>query len=203
MPEEIRAIGFICPKCRQSVIVERSVFSLTAAPARIKCPCGGSELQIEYQGDRFAISSPCVSCGKTHRVNCPERSFLKEKALVFSCARTGLDCCYVGEESRVYAALKRLEQDVDKLEEKKDESGAFLDEIVMTEMLGELKDIASRGGVSCTCGSSRWNLKVHYSSIELICADCGGMLRLNAGNMEDLNDLCCRSRLTIHGAKLS
>lgn len=201
MAEEMRTLGFICPKCRQSVIVERSVFSLTAAPTRIKCPCGGSELRTEYQGDRFVIEAPCVTCGKSHKVICPSRALLKEKALGFSCAKTGLGCCYVGEEGQVYSALKRLEQDVDKLEAQKDESGAFLDELVMAEMLGELKDIASRGGVSCTCGSKRWSLKVHYSSIELVCGDCGGMLRLRASSMDDLNDLCCQSSLTIHGAE--
>lgn len=201
MAEKMRTIGFICPKCRQSVIVERSVFSLTAAPTRIACPCGGSEMQIEYQGDRFVVQAPCVACGANHKVTCPSRAFLEEPALAFSCGKTGLDCCYVGEDPKVYAAIARLEESVDKLEEQKDASGAFLDEVVMAEMLGELKDIAARGGVSCTCGSHRWSMKVHYSDIELRCADCGGVLRLHAASLDDLNDLCCKSALVIRGAK--
>lgn len=201
MAEEMRTLGFICPKCRQSVVVKRSLFSLSAAPTRIQCPCGGSELKVEYEGDRYKIHAPCPSCGGMHTVTCPSRAFVQEKALAFSCSRTGLDCCYAGQEERVYGALKRLEQDVDKLDEQKDTEGAFLDEIVMAEMLGELRDIAARDGVSCTCGSHRWSLKVHYSSIELRCADCGGILRLNAGNQEDLSDLCCKTSLLIHGAK--
>lgn len=201
MVEKKRAIGFICPKCRQSVIVERSVFSLSAAPTRIACPCGGSEMQIEYQGDRFVVQAPCAVCGANHRVTCPTRAFLEEPALAFSCGKTGLDCCYVGEKEQVYTAMTRLEERVDKLDEPKEAEGVFLDEIVMAEMLGELKDIASRDGISCTCGSHRWSMSVHYSDIELRCADCGGVLRLQAASLDDLNDLCCKSALVIRGAK--
>ena len=69
----------------------------------------------------------------------------------------------------------------------------------MTEVLGELKDIAARGGISCTCGSKRYKINVHYSAVELECADCGGKLRIPAATGEDLEDLCCQSTLVIRG----
>lgn len=71
------------------------------------------------------------------------------------------------------AALQRLEEAVDKLEAASGEKGAFLDELVMQEVLSELKEIAQRDGISCTCGSHRWKLQVNFSSIDLFCADCG------------------------------
>ena len=46
--ETKRFLSYICPNCMQSVIVERDLFSLAAAPARIKCPCGKSELGLEF-----------------------------------------------------------------------------------------------------------------------------------------------------------
>lgn len=199
--EVSRTIGFICPKCRQSVIAERSAFSLTAAPTRIACPCGGSYLQVEYQGDRFVVEAPCVACGGRHLTHCPDRPFLHQKALGFSCGKTGMNCCFIGEKEPVFQAMRRLEQSVDRLDENKEEEGTFLNDLVMTEMLSELKEIAGRDGISCTCGSKRWSLKVHYSSLELECAGCGGILRLNAATMEDLNDLCCKDKLLIRGAQ--
>ena len=39
-------------------------------------------------------------------------SFVK-KTLAFSCAHSGLDCCYVGEQEAVFAAMRRLEETVD------------------------------------------------------------------------------------------
>ena len=51
-----RFLAYICPHCRQSVIVERDLFSLAAAPARIKCPCGKSELRVEFLPNRVELT---------------------------------------------------------------------------------------------------------------------------------------------------
>ena len=135
----VRTIGYICPHCRQSVITDRSPFQLTAsASCEIPCPCGKSSLKIEYLLDRFRITSPCLACGEVHTVTCPAEAFLSRKALAFSCHTTGMDCCYVGEEGAVYAAMARLEQTTDQLK-KEEQPGAFLNELVMREVLSELK----------------------------------------------------------------
>ena len=148
-------------------------------------------LKVELAGDRAHLQVPCLFCGREHRVSCSTHAFLHQKALAFSCAASGLDCCYVGEEGPVFAATARLERAADKLKEEQaaEEKAAFLDEIVMHEVLSEVKDIAARGGVSCACGSREWKLKVNYSSIDLICAQCGSAMRINAGTMDDLNEL--------------
>lgn len=145
--EPKRTLAYICPACRQSVIVERDLFSLAAATAHIKCPCGRSELRVEFVDDHVDLEVPCLFCGREHRVSCSTHAFLHQKALAFSCAASGLDCCYVGEEGPVFAATARLERAADKLKEEQaaEEKAAFLDEIVMHEVLSEVKDIAARG----------------------------------------------------------
>lgn len=194
-----RTIGFICPHCRQSVIADRSPFQLTAsASCEIPCPCGKSSLKIEYLLDRFRITSPCVACGEVHTVMCPAEAFLSRKALAFSCHTTGVDCCYVGEEGRVYAAMARLEKTADHLTQEGALDGTFLNEVVMQEVLSELRDIAARDGISCQCGSRRWSMEVHYAAVELICAVCGSAMRINAATLNDLDELCCHPTLQIH-----
>ena len=105
--EPKRTLAYICPACRQSVIVERDLFSLAAATAHIKCPCGRSELRVEFVDDHVDLEVPCLFCGREHRVSCSTHAFLHQKALAFSCAASGLDCCYVGEEGPVFAATAR------------------------------------------------------------------------------------------------
>ena len=68
--ETKRFLSYICPRCMQSVIVERDLFSLAAAPARIKCPCGKSELGVEFMPDRVKLTVPCLFCGREHSVSC-------------------------------------------------------------------------------------------------------------------------------------
>ena len=201
MEEDKRTLGFICPVCGQSVIIERTIFQLAAAVNHLPCPCGKSELVVEMMGDRVRLTVPCLSCGRDHTVTCSTQAFLHQKVLAFSCAQSGLDCCYVGEEGAVFAALKRLEAAADKVVPAGEEKGAFLDEFVMHEVLSELKEIAQRDGISCTCGSHRWKLQVNYSSIDLFCADCGAAMRLPAATSSDIDDICCKPRLLIRSGR--
>ena len=201
--EAKRTLAYLCPACRQSVAVERSVFQLAASANELPCPCGKSALRVEMMGDRVKLTVPCLFCGKDHTVTCSSHAFLHEKVLAFSCAASGLDCCYVGEEGPVFAATARLERAADKLKEEQaaEEKAAFLDEIVMHEVLSEVKDIAARGGVSCACGSREWKLKVNYSSIDLICAQCGAQMRIPAATADDIDDICCKNTILIRGKK--
>jgi len=197
MEEGKRTLAYLCPKCRQTVAVERTEFQLAAAPNQLPCPCGGSTLLIEMEAGHADLTVPCAYCGRDHRVRCSAHALLHERALAFSCKVTGLDCCYVGEEGAVFQALRRLEETAGKMEEMSEKSSVFLNETIMTEVLGELKDIAARGAISCSCGSNDYKVKIHYSSVELICADCGAKLRLNAATGDDLEDLCCKDVLLI------
>ena len=197
--ESKRTLAYICPSCRQAVIAERSVFQLAASANAIPCPCGKSALRVEMMGDRVKLTVPCLFCESDHTVACSSKAFLHEKTLAFACAASGLDCCYAGEEAPVFAAMKRLEEAVDKLERDAGEKGAVLDELVMHEVLSELKEIAQRDGISCACGSRKWKLQVNYSSIDLFCADCGAAMRIPAATASDIDDICCRNTMVIHG----
>ena len=146
------------------MIVERDLFTLAAAPRPYQVPLRqvGADGGVPPQPGAAAGALPVLR--PEHEVTCSSQAFIREKALAFSCAQSGLDCCYVGEEGPVYAATARLEQAVDKLGQDAAKDGAFLDETVMEEVLGEIRDIAARGGISCACGSKKWTFRVNFSS---------------------------------------
>ena len=98
------------------------------------------------------------------------------------------------------------EQDLAVLAEKEhqqqeDGEEAFVDNVIMYEVLSELKDMAGRGGVRCTCGSRDYGIRIHRDAVDLTCRACGGKLRLPAATDEDLDRLCCRMTLEIPGRK--
>lgn len=201
LEEAKRTLAYICPVCGKAVAVERTAFQLAASVNHLPCPCGKSELVIEMKGDQCHVQVPCVFCGRDHKVACSTKSFLHEKVLAFSCSASGLDCLYAGEEEPVFRALSRLEEAVDRmvLNDQAEEKSPFLDELVMGEVLGELKEIAAQGGVSCLCGSRDYTVRVGYSTVELVCADCGRTLRLNAATADDIDAICCKTKLVIGG----
>ena len=189
--------------CGQAVIAQRTAFQLAAGDSKLPCPCGKSELSFHQLGDRCEVTVPCLFCAKDHVAVCGNDPLLHKKLLALSCPASGLGCCYVGEEGQVFRAMEKLEQAVDKLrmDDQMETRGAFLNEVVMGEALSELKDIAARGGVKCSCGSADYGVKVGYSSVDLVCARCGAALRLPAATPDDLADLCARDKLTIPGRK--
>ena len=97
------------------------------------------------------------------------------------------------------ARTEELAIRVDK--ERSEQREAFTDNVIMYEVLSELKDMASRGGVKCACGSRDYGIRIHRDAVDLTCRACGGRLRLPAATDEDLDRLCCRMTLEIPGRK--
>ena len=203
MPDQTRSIGYICPVCGQAVIASRTAFQLCAGDSALPCPCGKSELRFTQLGDRCEVTVPCLLCARDHTAVCSNDAMLNQKLLALSCPKSGLGCCYIGEEGPVFRAMEQLEQAVDKLraDDAGERRGAFLNDGVMAEVLSELRDIAQRGGVSCGCGSTDYGVKVGYAAVDVVCAACGAALRLPAATAGDLDALCARYTITIPGRK--
>lgn len=194
--EETRSFGYLCPHCKKPVLGQRTRFALAAAAARIECACGKSELRAETDGLRYRLWVPCGLCGQTHQAEVSGEALLEGRGIGLACPKTKQLCCYVGDEVQVDKAMQELELRVQK--DSSEDAEAFTDNVIMYEVLSELKDIASRGGISCTCGCKQYSIAVHRGAVDLICKDCGGKLRLPAATDEDLDSLCCQMKLTIH-----
>ena len=199
MPEEKRAIGYICPDCGKPVYGERTIFALCAAAAGLVCACGRSELTMEPCGDAYRITVPCGVCGGEHRAEVPASRVLEGPGIGLACPDSRQLCCYIGDASRLQQALRELEIAVEKRKERPDDP--FTDHTIMYEILSELRDIAARNGISCTCGAKGCAMEVQGAAVELVCTGCGGRLRLPAATDEDLDRLCCQYTLTIHGRR--
>ena len=197
MAEKTRAFGYICPECGKRVYGERTEFALQAAAVALVCECGRSELKAESDGLTFRVTTPCGVCGGEHRAEVPMDAVMEGPGVGLACPETRQLCCYIGDPGRVSDALDDLEEAVQKRKEGQGET--FVDDVIMYEVLSELRDIAARDGVSCTCGSKGCSIEVHGSAVELVCPACGGRLRLGAATDEDLDRLCCQYTLTIKG----
>ena len=176
MKEKMRTIGYLCPRCRKPVMQQRSRFALAASGAIVQCECGKSELQIDFDGEKFRISVPCGVCGGEHLAECGADRLLDGEGIGLACPETSELCCFIGEEYAVERALEQLQS--------------------------ELKEIAARPrGITCACGSERYRMQVRPAAVDLICEDCGAKLRIGAATDEDLDRLCCRMTLQIPGKK--
>lgn len=199
MAEQMRALGYLCPECGGIVYGERSHFAMSAAAVGLVCDCGRSELTAQPDGPSYRLTVPCGLCGGEHRAQAAAERLLEGEGVALACPKTRQLCCYIGQPQRVERALRQLELTVEKTREDRD--GAFVDSVIMYEVLSELRDIAARGGVSCACGASGCAMEIQGGAVDLVCCQCGARLRLPAATDEDLDRLCCQYTLTIPGRK--
>lgn len=198
MSEEMRTFGYLCPACGRTVMGSRPMFALEASGGEIACECGKSALRIEFDGSRWRLFVPCGLCGETHTALCPPERMLRG-ATALACTRTKQFCCFIGPEGTVERQLRELAVLAEK-EKKQSGDEAFLDNVIMYEVLSELKDIASRpDGITCACGSRRYGMEIRRSAVDLICRECGAKLRIPAATDRDLDDLCCHMKLVLPG----
>lgn len=197
--EDMRTFGYLCPKCGKPVMAARSVFALEAAGIEAECSCGQSALTAVSDGKRFRFTVPCGICGGTHEALCGPEQILRGDA-AFACAQTKQFCAFAGSEGVVEKNLKELEILAEKEKGQESAPEAFLDSVIMYEVLSELRDIAARPqGVTCACGSERYGMEIRRSAVDLICRECGAKLRIPAVTDQDLDDLCCHMKLVIPG----
>ena len=197
MSMEMRTFGYLCPRCGKTVLGTRDSFAVSAAGVSVPCDCGGSALKASYDGIRCRMEVPCGLCGETHSAVCPPDRLL-HGSTALACPQSGKFVCFIGPEGTVEKQLRELSAIAEK--EKASDGGAFLDEVIMYEILSELKEIAARpGGISCHCGSARYGMEIRRSYVDLICRACGSRLRLPAATEQDLEDLCCHMKLVIPG----
>ena len=198
--EESRSFGYLCPHCKKPVLAQRTRFALSAAAVRIECTCEKSELRAETDGLRFRLWVPCGLCGETHQAELSNEAMLDGRGVGLACPKTKQLCCYIGEQAEVEKAMAELELRAEK--DRCEAPEAFTDNVIMYEVLSELKDIASRpNGVTCACGSHDYGMEIRRSAVDLVCRRCGAKLRIPAAVDSDLDDLCCHMTLTIPGRK--
>ncbi|MCI8739001.1 MAG: hypothetical protein HFG10_02685 [Oscillibacter sp.] len=201
MNEEMRTFGYLCPQCGKAVTAARSVFALEASNAEIECSCGESSLRVDFDGESYRLYVPCGLCGQIHTAVCtPERVLTGATAL--GCAKTKQFCCFIGPEGTVEKNLRELEILAEKEKQQEPDGGgdAFLDSVIMYEVLSELKEIAARkNGITCGCGATQYGMEIRRSAVDLVCRHCGAKLRIPAATDRDLDDLCCHMKLVIPG----
>ncbi len=201
MEEPKRAFGYVCPHCGQPVYAERTQFAMAAGPLDVLCACGKSALHMDSgDGLRYHLQVPCGVCGGVHDAVCNERALFTGRGIGLACARTQQFSGYIGWPEEVRPKLAELAEMCEKARRAPEEGRApdtFYNDVIMYEVLSELKEIAGRDGIRCTCGSKRYAMKVRHAAVDLICQDCGAALRVAAATDEDLDELCCRMTLTI------
>lgn len=142
---EKNGFAYLCPACGQSVIVERSVFQLAASHNHLPCPCGKSAVEVELTGDRAKLEVPCpVLRQKPYRHLLGPGFSAPAGAGLFLC-RFRAELLHRGRGAGRFSRGAPPGGDGGQAAGQRSQGGRVPGEVIMQEVLSELKEIAGQG----------------------------------------------------------
>ena len=164
----------------------------TALPLRQILSPGGAD------GRPGEAHRPCLFCGKDHTVTCSSHAFLHEKVLAFSCAASGLDCCYVGERGRCLPPPAPGGSGGQA-------GGRFRGEGGLPGRAGDAGG-ALRAQGDRPAGRHLLHLRLppleapgQFQLHRPVLCRLRRAMRIPAATASDIDDICCKNKLVIHG----
>ena len=181
-------VSYRCPECGSWVTGIAGAFSLSADMLRLKCPCGGGEMDIVYGKDKkIRMSVPCFTCPQPHNFTLTPQVFFGKELFALSCPYSGVDICYIGKEDEVAAAAKEADEELAQLledagyedffnlrEESKTEA-IFSDPQILEIVNFVIRDLDEAGEITCCCDEDEgcYAVEVTDDGVCVKCENCG------------------------------
>lgn len=190
MDNKETAVSFRCPSCGSWVTGITGLFSLTADMLRLKCPCGGGEMDIVYTKDKkVRLNVPCFVCPKPHSYTLSPNVFFSRELFSLSCPYSGVDLCYTGDENEVKTASEEADEALHALFEKagcenyfeekrageKENEEIFSDPQILEIVNFVIRDLDEAGEIKCRCESDEglYTVEVTSDGVRVKCENCG------------------------------
>jgi len=97
-------VAYRCPECGGMVVSPVGAFALTGDMFRLKCPCGGSALEIQLGKEKVRLVVPCVACPPPHHYNMSRQLFFSRDIFTLACPYTSIGCAFIGSADKVREA---------------------------------------------------------------------------------------------------
>lgn len=187
-------VAYRCPKCGKMVRGMVGVFSLSGDLIKLKCECGGSELNMTKTNDKkVRITAPCLVCPNPHSFVLSTQTFFDSEIFSYACPYSGIDLCIIGSEDAVASAIEEADETLIKIlkeagvedvetfiSAKEADDEAESEKVPDPEMqsivhflLCELED---EGNISCKCGNhGRYEFKfvgTNLDNVLIYCTEC-------------------------------
>ncbi len=187
-------IAYRCPECGAIVRSVVGIFSLSADMIKLKCPCGGSALDIVYTKDKkLRLTVPCLVCPSPHSYLISSSVFFKNDIFTLTCTYSGLDVCFIGNEEGVGRAIELNEAELielagedalQMLSGSKGSSESLTDPQVMDIITYVIKELEDEGNIHCKCeDGGEYELQLGDEEVYVVCKKCGAEYAIQANSL--------------------
>ncbi len=197
-------VAYRCPECGASVMSMVGIFALTADMIRLKCPCGGSQLEIIYTKDKkVRLNVPCLLCPTPHSYVMSAQMFFDRELFTLPCSYSGMDICFIGRQDSVSKAMEESEKELlSMLDEADVDVETFLNSVDHDEERPELTDpqvldivmyvihdLADEGNITCHCpDGGDYDVEIKDDHLTVRCKQCGDHLDVPTNSLTAANE---------------
>ena len=202
------AVAYRCPACGSLVRSIVGIFSLTADSIKLKCPCGGSALDLVYTRDKkIRLSVPCFICPNGHSYTVSTSVFSEKEALSLSCPYSGVDICFIGGEDAVNKRVEESDRELaDLLGDKaitdfptnESEKKELSDPLVLDVVTYVIKELEEEGAIFCGCPEGGdYEVKIGDAEVTVRCRKCGRLAHIPADSVSAAHAFLLIDNLTL------
>lgn len=189
-------IAYRCPDCGQIVRSVVGVFSLSADMIKLKCPCGGSEMDIVYTKDKkVRLAVPCFICPAPHSYLISNAVFFEHDIFTLACTYSGMDICFIGKEDKVNEAIEQNDAELENLigdarnfesiSDMRRDDKRLTDPQVLEIVMYVIKELEEEGAVHCRCtDGGEYELQFGDESMFVVCKKCGAEAEIRTDSID-------------------
>lgn len=200
-------IAYRCPECGCIVRGIVGIFSLSADMIKLKCPCGGSGLDIVYTKDKkVRLTVPCFVCPSPHSYLVSSDVFFSKDIFTIPCGFSGLDVCFIGSEDKIDDAIEASEKEIreivgdytGKLSDIRSEEERMPDPQVTEVIRYVLAELIDEGNINCRCDDGgEYELQFGDDSVFIVCNKCHAEYEVNAVSVDSANAFLNADEITL------
>lgn len=183
-----RMIAYRCPECGTAVVGDLNLFILGGQELHLNCKeCSTPGLEAKLSKDnKLYLTVPCLTCPTPHRYCVDTKTVFSRDLFVLQCALTGLDLCFIGEQTAVEEALEKNREELLALSEEWEEEATgeedeaaeddkhppLFDPVLTGQMLYLVREFAEEGKISCSCGETHLDFRLLPDGFLFTCPKC-------------------------------
>lgn len=202
-------VAYRCPDCGSIVMSLVGIFTLTADMIRLKCPCGGSEMEIIYTKDKkVRLNVPCFLCPSPHSYLISSQMFFDRDIFALPCSYSGFDICFIGKQSEVEAKTKESEKellemlgdtDFSELEKTRGKNIELSDPQILDIVMYVIHELAEDRCISCSCGTDGdYEVDICDDHLTVRCKICGDSVDIPTNSIIAANDFLAVDKLVLN-----
>lgn len=192
------AIAVKCSACGSLNVHDTSLFELFSnRRTELVCTCGQHNAIIKAKNYKSLwMDIDCYVCKDKHTFKYTIKQLVRGN-IITRCIESGIEICFVVSNGDVNELIEKREMNFDEIYKELEFLDYFHNTEIMMKSLERIRELDSKGLLSCSCGDKNIEMDIFPDRIELKCMKCEGIKLIYAENNDDYNNFISKKEIVL------